>query len=102
MPETEKQYVVWSSEHSAWWGPDEAGYFTRLGHAGRYTRDEALEICRGARGGRQYNETPSEVPLLLKDAEIFWPDEPDEWRREKDRRRHERWMIENAAEEGDF
>lgn len=71
MAETEKQYVVWSSEHSAWWGPERCGYFTRIGSAGRYTREEALEICRRARGGREFNDSPTEVPLPLKDAEVF-------------------------------
>lgn len=68
------EYVVWSNEHSAWWGPDHRGYFTHLSAAGRYSRDEALKICVNARGGRRFNENPSEVPVLLSDAEVFWPD----------------------------
>ncbi|MGQ3671832.1 hypothetical protein ACT6QG_05490 [Xanthobacter sp. TB0136] len=67
-------YVVWSNEHSAWWGPDRRGYNTHLTHAGRYTRDEALWICTRARGGREFHSNPTEVPVPLRDAEQFWPD----------------------------
>jgi len=71
------EYVIWSNEHRAWWGPSERGYYTRLSSAGRYSRDHALKICTRARGGREYNDNPSEVPLLLADAEIFWPDQTE-------------------------
>ncbi|RWR26828.1 hypothetical protein D2T29_19830 [Sinirhodobacter populi] len=67
-------HVVWSYEHAAWWGPDHRGYYTSLRGAGRYTREQALSICIGARGGRRYHENPTEVPILLADAEVFWPD----------------------------
>lgn len=73
------EYVVWSNEHRAWWGPSHAGYRAKLADAGRYTRDDALAICHGARGGREHNDNPSEVPLLLADAEAFWPDDRPEW-----------------------
>jgi hypothetical protein len=82
-----QEYAVWSNEHSAWWGPNKAGYYSTLADAGRYTREQAIKICIGARGGRLFNENPSEVPLLLTDAEAFWPDETSEQRREKWQRR---------------
>lgn len=75
----DQAYVVWSNEHRCWWGADHKGYRATLAEAGRYSRDEALKICRGARGGRQFNSNPSEVPLLLADAEHFWPDDKPEW-----------------------
>lgn len=80
-------YVVWSNEHCAWWGPNRAGYCTRLEYAGHYTREEALRICIGARGGREFNHNPSEVPVLLADAEAFWPDADIEKQRRRDRER---------------
>jgi len=40
------RYLVWSNEHDAWWGPGRHGYSRGLDGAGRYSRDEALEICR--------------------------------------------------------
>lgn len=74
------EYVVWSNEHKCWWGANHAGYVSRLADAGRYSRDEALKICVNARGGRQFNSNPTEVPLPLADAELFWPDDKEEWR----------------------
>ncbi len=37
-------YVVWSFEHEAWWGPDHCGYTRELQEAGRYTLEEAGDI----------------------------------------------------------
>ena len=78
-------YVVWSNEHSAWWGPDSRDYYAKLENAGRYTRDEALRICKGARGGRRHNANPTEVPLLLADAEQFWTEAGLDERRRQER-----------------
>jgi hypothetical protein len=41
-------YLVWSHEHGAWWGPGRSGYTKGLQTAGRYSRDDALDICRNA------------------------------------------------------
>lgn len=87
------EYVVWSNEHSAWWGAKRCGYYTHLSAAGRYTREEALGICRGARGGRRFNANPSEVPILLADAEEFWTEEGLE-----DRRRAEAEKLHRETE----
>lgn len=38
------QYVVWSFEHRAWWGPYHSGYTDHLGNAGRYDASEAGRI----------------------------------------------------------
>jgi len=78
------QYVVWSNEHSAWWGPRRSGYYTHLSAAGRYDRNEAIRICVDARGGRRFNSNPSEVPILLADAEVFWTEEGLEERRQSE------------------
>ena len=99
---TEKQYLVWSNEHSAWWGENRCGYYTALSAAGRYTRDEALKICVGARGGREFNDNPSEVPVLLEDAEIFWPDETERMRADKWKRRRREDEYEERIRSGDF
>ena len=56
-------YLIWSHEHSAWWGPNSRGYTTRTDHAGRYTRSEALTICASARDGWDDQGRPSEVPV---------------------------------------
>lgn len=77
------EYVIWSNEHHAWWGPDERGYVSRIDRAGRYPRQQALKICSRARGGREFNDNPSEIPLLLGDAAAFWPDDKPEWARKR-------------------
>lgn len=77
------EYVIWSNEHKCWWAADEKGYRSSIADAGRYSRDTAIRICTNARGGRQFNWNPSEVPLLLEDAKAFWPDDKPEWRQEK-------------------
>ena len=92
--ETDAPYVIWSSEHRAWWGPDERGYCSRLADAGRYDRERALGICSSARGGRRYNDNPSEVPVLFEDACLFWPDDKPEWREARTR-----WNAPRESEE---
>lgn len=72
-------YLIWSNEHKCWGAADSKGYRTKLEDAGRYSREDALGICTGARGGRQYNDNPSEVPILLSDARAFWADDKEEW-----------------------
>jgi hypothetical protein len=90
----EAVYVIWSNEHRCWWGPDSCGYRAKLANAGRYGRDDAINICISARGGREHNHNPTEVPLLLRDAAAFWPDDRAEWER---RRRH--WDEEQRKSE---
>jgi hypothetical protein len=41
-------YVIWSIEHTAWWGPDRCGYSETLMDAGVDTRAEARAICDDA------------------------------------------------------
>lgn len=76
-------YIIWSNEHSAWWGQDERGYVSSIERAGRYTREHALKICARSRGGREWNRNPSEVPILFDDASAFWPDDKPEWARQR-------------------
>lgn len=42
----EQKWAIWSVEHQAWWRPDGVGYSKKMEHAGRYTAEEAWEICR--------------------------------------------------------
>lgn len=47
-----KEWVVWSFEHDAWWGPNERGYVKDLEAAGRYSRyDAGLIATADIRGG---------------------------------------------------
>lgn len=64
-----QKYLIWSNEHVAWWRPASMGYTVSIEHAGRYSRDEAMEICRGANFGfMQDDENPNEIPVLEVDA----------------------------------
>lgn len=44
----EEFWLIWSIEHRGWWGPSHRGYVSHREFAGRYTREEAEEIVRGA------------------------------------------------------
>lgn len=48
---TQDKYLIWSHEHGGWWGPDRCGYQKRFSQAGRYTREQALQICTEAMPG---------------------------------------------------
>ena len=52
------KYLVWSIEHGKWWGVEHSGYTTKREKAGRYTLEDAAEICRGA---NQDRDTPDEA-----------------------------------------
>ena len=38
------EYVIWSFEHRAWWGPSHRGYTPHLDDAGRYSKRDAGDI----------------------------------------------------------
>ena len=101
LPPEDAEYVVWSNEHSAWWGPNRAGYTTHLSVAGRYTREQALKICVGARGGREFNRNPSEVPILLRDAEVFWTEAGLDAQRRHQQEQWEQELVDAEREHGD-
>ena len=67
--ETRNTYLIWSHKHSAWWGPNNRGYFPRLEHAGRYSREDAIEICALARDGWDGEGRPSEIPVCEADVD---------------------------------
>lgn len=39
------RWLIWSNEHSAWWGPLCCGYPDNIAAAGRYTIEQAVDIC---------------------------------------------------------
>jgi hypothetical protein len=68
MPEL---WVVWSFEHSAWWGPGRFGYVSDLALAGRYSKAEALDIERKANQYLKVGRHEHAMPLT--DAEAYGP-----------------------------
>ena len=65
-------YLIWSAEHQSWWGPGGCGYYRQLSRAGRYTRQQALDICTRAIPGtaERYGKLP-ELPVRLADVEAM-------------------------------
>ena len=59
-------YLIWSHEHGAWWGPHSRGYTYNIAQAGRYTREEAMAICADARVG--HTEPYPEIPVREEDV----------------------------------
>lgn len=74
-------WLVWSNEHKAWWGPNGCGYYVDVNSAGRYSYEEAVDICNGRdfpwpptvrhdlNGHEQWPENP---PELVVPAPEFW------------------------------
>ena len=59
----QETYLVWSNEHKSWWGPDERGYYDEVASAGRYTKEQAEDICQHARSHIP-GQPPPEVMVL--------------------------------------
>ena len=64
-------YLIWSNEHAAWWRAGNRGYSRGLAYAGRYTREQALAICRNAIPTAAHIGIISEIPVRLADVEEF-------------------------------
>lgn len=62
------EYLIWSHEHGAWWKANRMGYIVAAKFAGRFSRDEAIEICRTAREGFPMESAPSEIPVRAADV----------------------------------
>jgi len=41
-------YLIWSIEHGAWWGPNHRGYTQDVRQAGRYSFEVAQDIVNDA------------------------------------------------------
>lgn len=66
------EYLIWSNEHKAWWGPGGRGYTSRLSEAGCYLRRQALSICSKAIVGTSSTlGQPPELPVRLTDLEAM-------------------------------
>ena len=64
-------WIVWSNEHRAFWAPNRQGYTKAIEKAGRYSRDEAENICRYAapRANSTINVgTPPEICMPAPEA----------------------------------
>jgi hypothetical protein len=62
-------YLIWSNEHRGWWRPGSMGYHPGLKRAGRYSREQALEICQNALMTGAHLGMISEIPVRFADIE---------------------------------
>lgn len=62
-------YLIWSNEHGRWWKPGRMGCTAIIGEAGRYSREEAEQICTEANQYRAEVAAPNEVMVLAPEAE---------------------------------
>ncbi len=63
----ERDCVIWSNEHRAWWRANGGGYTQNVERAGRYTRDDALMISFKARDGWDRGNPPTELVVRIQD-----------------------------------
>jgi hypothetical protein len=55
----ERDWLIWSIEHQAWWKPLEKGYTHERERAGRYTFENACKIVKSA--NINLNDVPNEA-----------------------------------------
>jgi hypothetical protein len=63
-------WLIWSSEHQAWWKGAQSGYTEDVSHAGRYSREEAEEICVLANENNEGAPLESMVPARIYCAAV--------------------------------
>jgi transposase InsO family protein len=70
-------YLIWSNEHQAWWGPGRCGYVRSMLAAGKYTRAEAIDICKRAIPGTAISlGMLPELPVRALDMAAVIIDQP--------------------------
>ena len=66
---TGQLYLIWSAEWRLWWRPGRSGYTDAVDQAGRYSRQEASQICPGhPRAGNPNQAGPWEIPVLAPES----------------------------------
>ena len=54
-------YYIWSFEHNSWWRWHSRGYTTDIKQAGKYSFDNAKQICDSANAYQPINEPNEEM-----------------------------------------
>lgn len=44
MPSTRMSYLIWATDHDAWWAPDRQGYTNHVALAGHYDAEDVADI----------------------------------------------------------
>lgn len=61
----DKEWLIWSIEHNAWWGHNHNGYVKLRANAGKYSFFEAMKIVTGANIG--LHDTPNEAMIRYEE-----------------------------------
>lgn len=64
-----EDYLIWSNEHRSWWGHARRGYSKGIKDAGRYSREQAIDICRSDIPQASHVGLIAEVPV--READLF-------------------------------
>lgn len=63
-------WLIYSHEHKAWWRANRCGYTQRMDEAGRYTEEQAADICWIANRYRSsVEQMPNEVMVPAPETE---------------------------------
>lgn len=57
----DRNFLVWSNEHQAYWGWNHCGYTLDDALAGRYTLADAVAICHQANGRQDWGVPPETI-----------------------------------------
>lgn len=65
--EAKAEWLIWSNEHGAWWGPDQSGYYHHPIEAGRYTLERAKTLCKS----RSWEDRIPPETMIHIDAVVY-------------------------------
>ena len=67
------KWLIWSTEHQAWWKPNQFGYTRNIEKAGHYSYNEAVKICKSANNfvtDESGTTEPEELMLPVEDLDF--------------------------------
>lgn len=60
------EWLIWSTEHDAWWMPGERGYTRERDQAGRYSYEDACRIVFNANKHKYNDQFPNESMIRFE------------------------------------
>lgn len=71
VEEEKADYLIWSAMHQGWWGPARCGYSKGLLGAGKYTRSQAIQLCRDSIPNAGHVGHCATMPVRFEDVREF-------------------------------